>query len=182
VFDTLPHLTHRARSHCSLPPTRDQWRGVFVDYAHTPTPSPQHFRRCGPHVMGVWWRSWGQAADRDRAKRPLMDKPLRPIQIWLFCGPMTIRAPEDPASIRHAVDARRSRTPPKSADRAEAILRGNRRDWRRRRAADRGARRHGKRTKPSGTIVLPFDDVEQARSLSRRWMGDCMSLMDSKRS
>jgi len=115
-----------------------------------------------PHVMRAsGGDSWG-SGDRDRAKRPLMGQGrLRPNSIWCLWTDDN-RAPEDSrkASVmplmKAAPDATEvGGTAPKRFLRGidaigagDALLIAGKGTW--------------NRTKPSGTMLLPFDDVEQA--------------------
>ncbi|MEO1724669.1 MAG: UDP-N-acetylmuramoyl-L-alanyl-D-glutamate--2,6-diaminopimelate ligase [Pseudomonadota bacterium] len=177
VFAVLPGL-RTVRGRMELAGYRANGAAVYVDYAHTPGALASALASLRPHATGNLVCAFGAGGDRDRGKRPLMGEAVAKgadIGIVTDDNPRS----EDPALIRAAVfdGARAAAGRPSRIQniggRAEAILAGV--------DALEGAgdvlliagKGHEQGQEVAGEM-LPFDDVEQARTAIAVLDGDAL--------
>ncbi|MEO1318640.1 MAG: cyanophycin synthetase, partial [Pseudomonadota bacterium] len=175
VFAALPGL-RTVRGRMELAGYRANGAAVYVDYAHTPGALASALASLRPHATGNLVCAFGAGGDRDRGKRPLMGEAVAK---GADIGIVTDDNPDDPTVIRAAVfdGARAAAGRPSRIQniggRAEAILAGV--------DALEGAgdvlliagKGHEQGQEVAGEM-LPFDDVEQARTAIAVLDGDAL--------
>ena len=141
-----------------LAATRENGAPVYVDYAHTPAAVETALKAMRPHVMGRLIVVLGAGGDRDKLKRPLMGKAAAENADVVFVTDDNPRS-EDPAVIRAEI-LKGAPEANEVGDRAEAILRAI--DALQPGDALLIAGKGHETGQTVGSVVYPFDDIEQA--------------------